>query len=294
MRHLSLLILVSACTAPPPAPTPPCAETCAGCCDTQGRCRAGNEELACGSSGHTCAACTVSQQCSANTCVPLPPPTCAESCPGCCDDSGICRYGRSVSSCGVRGAACAPCAQGQQCSVGVCVTVKQCDVACGAQCCSGASCTGQPCGNDGGACTTCTAGELCANGACGDGAATLWRLRIISGRLAPARPDGEPWDDKNDPDTKVCANVGDAGQVCTLEASETFTPVWSWTFPTPYPLEQLGAVELSVIDSDFPGETVVDELGVQDLRPRWSGATQQWVLDGASVTQLKVELVPVP
>ncbi len=117
---------------------------------------------------------------------------------------------------------------------------------------------------------------------------------MVSATLAPTRPNGDPWDDKNDPDAKVCANVGDAGQLCTLEASETFTPVWNATFAGPFAYEQLGSVELSVIDSDFPGQTVVDELGVLDLRPRWSGAPQVWTLSGASVSNLRVEVEPAP
>jgi hypothetical protein len=116
----------------------------------------------------------------------------------------------------------------------------------------------------------------------------------VSAVLAAARPNGEPWDDKNDPDAKVCANVGDAGQVCTLEASETFTPAWNATFAGPYAFEQLGSVEVSVIDSDFPGQTVIDELGSLDLRPRWRDAPQVWTVSGASVSALRLEVEPAP
>jgi len=265
VRRATLTLLLAACAARPvPLADAGCADAgCATCCDMPGD--AGPEPMGC-----------------------------AATCAGCCDDGGVCRAGRAQLACGEGGAACTACAAGTQCSAGACITVSQCDLACGAACCSGGSCTAAACGFDGGACATCGAGELCAAGACGPGFGTRWRLKVVSAVLAPARPNGMPWDDKNDPDSKVCANVGDAGQVCTLEASETFMPVWNMTFAGPYSVEQLGSVELSVIDSDFPGQTVIDELGTLDLRPRWSGATQAWVVNAASVTQLKLEVEPAP
>lgn len=116
---------------------------------------------------------------------------------------------------------------------------------------------------------------------------------MLSATVAPLRPNGDPWDDKNDPDPMACVAVGDAGQRCSLETSDTFTPVWGLALGT-YAFEELEHVELSVIDVDFPGQTVIEELGQVDLRPRWSGAPQQWSIGGASVTQLRIDVEPAP
>ena len=135
---------------------------------------------------------------------------------------------------------------------------------------------------------------MCArDGGCETGA-PRWRLRVVSARVEPTRPNGDPWDDKNDPDAKVCANVGDAGKSCTLEQTDTFLPAWNTLFPATFSFDQLEHVELSVIDVDFPGQTVIDELGVVDLRPRWSAQPQQWRLDGASVRALRIDVEPAP
>lgn len=215
----------------------------------------------------------------------------AATCSGCCDDGGSCRGGRAALACGESGAACAACGSGTLCSAGACITVTQCDLSCGASC-SGAA--GLPCGADGGTCAPCASGELCAAGACVSASNTRWRLRAVSALVAPTRRNGDPWDDKSDPDPKLCANVGDAGQSCTLEVTDSFAPSWSTLFPPVFDAEQLGHVELSVIDVDYPGETVIEELGVLDLRPRWSGSNQQWTLDGASVSRLRLSVEPAP
>lgn len=299
MRRSALLLLAigAACHTTTPHPPASCRDAgqCTGCCDADDRCRPGDGALSCGSEGRACVECAAHQQCSAGACADVSVPGCGPTtCTGCCDDGGVCRAGRSPQVCGEGGGACASCPAGRLCSAGACVTITQCDVACGAQCCAGASCAGSPCGFDGGACTTCTGGALClGDGGCGAGG-PRWRLRIVSARVEPTRPNGDPWDDKNDPDAKVCANVGDAGQSCTLEQTDTFLPAWNTLFPASYELGQLEQVELSVIDVDFPGQTVIEELGVLDLRPRWSTQPQRWTLDGASVRSLRIDVEPAP
>lgn len=189
--------------------------------------------------------------------------SCSSSCAGCCDDAGTCRAGRAQDECGEGGASCSACPAGKLCSAGACITVTQCDVACAAQC----------------TCAVADAGTL---------AGSRWRLHVLSATIAPTRPSGAPWDEHNDPDPKVCA-----GTQCTLEQTDTFSPAWSTTLPGAYDYADLQSVQLSVIDVDFPGQTVIDELGVLDLRPR-TGGTQQWSIDGASVTKLRVDVVPSP
>ena len=53
-----------------PACTRPCSETCkAGCCDTAGKCQAGNDVNACGTGGAMCGTCAEGQLCTDNACV---------------------------------------------------------------------------------------------------------------------------------------------------------------------------------------------------------------------------------
>ena len=289
----SLSCLLLACASVPP-PTPSCRDAgCEGCCDSINVCRGGDLPTACGSGGAACASCPAGQFCGGGRCIDLPPGCGPASCAGCCVNDQ-CRAGRSIAECGAGGATCSACAPGSLCSAGACLVVGQCDLGCGAQCCRGAACAGTPCGFDGGACSTCPAGERCAAGACTAAAGARWRVRIVSAQVEPLRPSGEPWDEFNDPDPKVCANVGDAGSACTLELTDTFSPAWNTLFPASYDFAQLQRVELAVIDADFPGQTLIDELGVLDLRPRWNGTAQRWTLDGASVKQLRIDVEPAP
>jgi hypothetical protein len=237
--------------------------------------------------------CSAAERCAAGSCAPAPLGCGPSTCSGCCDDGGTCRGGRSTLACGIDGLGCAACPAGKLCSAGACITVTQCDVDCGTGCCGGDVCGATPCGNDGGACSTCGAGQLCSAGACIATTGTRWKLRVVSAQVAALKPSGEPWDDKSDPDPKVCVTVGDAGQVCTLEMTDTFSPAWNTLFPNVYGDLQLGHVELSVIDVDYPGETVLEEFGVLNVTPRWSGS-QRWQLDGASVSRLRVDLEPAP
>ena len=73
MRFASPLLLagllglggLSACS--PPARK--CADSCLGCCDSSGTCRAGNNVDFCGGNGVSCRACAQNQICQINTCV---------------------------------------------------------------------------------------------------------------------------------------------------------------------------------------------------------------------------------
>lgn len=50
-----------------------------------------------------------------------PPRSCADSCRGCCDSSGICRAGATVDSCGRAGATCRACGQDETCQLDTCM-----------------------------------------------------------------------------------------------------------------------------------------------------------------------------
>jgi hypothetical protein len=60
------------------------------------------------------------------------------TCAGCCDPSGACVSGRNASACGVGGAACQACPNGDSCAVGAC---SSCNAStCASGCCSGTTC----------------------------------------------------------------------------------------------------------------------------------------------------------
>ncbi len=47
---------------------------------------------------------------------------CADTCLGCCDVTGQCQFGNTVSACGLKGSTCSACAGSQSCSVGACLS----------------------------------------------------------------------------------------------------------------------------------------------------------------------------
>ena len=95
----------------------PCnADSCVGCCNSQGDCVSGMEMSACGSGGETCASCGAGQECAEGACLDL---SCAQTCGGCCSGT-TCLAGDSVSACGDGGGACVDCGQGRLCDTGVC------------------------------------------------------------------------------------------------------------------------------------------------------------------------------
>lgn len=124
---LGLAVSVSACREPCTA------ESCAGCCDAMGECRAGNETTACGRRGDTCSTCAGA--CVRQVCAAAPDA-------GQTQDSGV-----FVSDAG--------CSIGQ-CGAQVCNVVSgMCEVpgACDAQ-------QPQPAG--------CGSGHVCTNNVCAD------------------------------------------------------------------------------------------------------------------------------
>ena len=93
---------------PPDKGPPPCAQSCAGCCDKSGVCQAGTAVNACGKSGALCADCAdLSTECKAGICVACQP-NCqgklcgsADGCGGQCQaGSGCCTPNCSGKSCG--------------------------------------------------------------------------------------------------------------------------------------------------------------------------------------------------
>jgi hypothetical protein len=152
---------------------PSCAATCAGCCDSLGRCRLGSEIDACGVKGQTCSVCSsVGAACTSGKCVGAPPKCDAKSCGGCCDGAGTCRPGSANGACGTAGAACQDCtASGRTCSEpgSYCGFIPSCTaVTCPGGCCDAKGVchdgrTDAACGTSGQACSDCTSsGQQCA------------------------------------------------------------------------------------------------------------------------------------
>jgi hypothetical protein len=161
---------------------PPCAMSCAGCCDSLGRCRLGSEIDACGIGGGACNVCSASNAaCTMGKCGG-PLQVCdATTCGGCCDTNGICRPGTTNAACGTAGARCENCtSEGKSCSEpgSYCAFIPSCSpTTCPTGCCDqNGVCqdgrTDAACGATGQTCSNCTnLGEACApSGFCYKGA----------------------------------------------------------------------------------------------------------------------------
>lgn len=91
----------------------------------------------------------------------------ADTCAGCCDESGKCQAGTGAQLCGTGGAACSACADGQACVDGACKAPAQaCSEPCPNGCCdsTGKCQAGRDpalCGGGGEACTACASGVQC-------------------------------------------------------------------------------------------------------------------------------------
>jgi hypothetical protein len=158
------------CQGTPPACSP---ATCAGCCDTLGRCRSGAQTDACGFGGDKCTNCGAqSKSCTAGSCVGAPPPCGVSSCGGCCDATGTCRVGTANGVCGTNGDACENCtANGRTCNQpgSYCAYIPSCSaLTCPSGCCSASGVcqdgrTDTACGSMGQACSNCeTSGQHCS------------------------------------------------------------------------------------------------------------------------------------
>lgn len=181
-----------------------CLDSCAGCCDLAGVCRPGGDIFACGVGGVDCLDCgALGFGCTSGQCVGEPPKCSPSTCPGCCDDQGMCRPGSETNACGASGGACVDCGGQQQgCVAGTCQGAPPtcgpsncggcCDAngecregsadgTCGAGgvACSNCSAQGRKCNQPGSYCAfiptcgsvTCPSGCCDAKGACRDGRA---------------------------------------------------------------------------------------------------------------------------
>ena len=157
-----------ACEGPPP----PCASTCAGCCEAGGLCRFGTQSDACGANGAACQDCAaLGQGCVSARCQG-PPPACGPAnCGGCCE-AGACRTGRDVAACGAGGITCQNCSSaGRICNQpgSYCAFIPTCGaVTCPSGCCDAqGNCrsgrTDAECGSTGQRCVDCTStAQACA------------------------------------------------------------------------------------------------------------------------------------
>lgn len=99
----------------------PCLPTnCDGCCDSQGECREGTEDSACGNGGEQCADCgTLDGTCDDGVCQGVEP--CGpHNCGGCCGSDGNCRTGLAPHQCGAGGIDCQDCGA-LVCEAGACI-----------------------------------------------------------------------------------------------------------------------------------------------------------------------------
>ncbi|MBL8917122.1 MAG: hypothetical protein JNM17_40830 [Archangium sp.] len=143
--------------------------TCVGCINSNGQCRSGTSNLACGAGGNMCVQCPFGTQCSGGQCLMV---GCGPmSCNGCCS-GGQCIPPSQQNSgqCGFGGQVCTSCFPGSSCQGGFCQSL--CDgMTCPNGCCDfNGQCivNGGPsaCGSFGQFCNTCFPGQSCVGGNC--------------------------------------------------------------------------------------------------------------------------------
>jgi hypothetical protein len=84
-------------------------QNCAGCCDANNNCQAGDTSMACGLGGQMCDVCPPTASCTTGTCQAA---TCGPAnCTGCCDGNNVCEPGFLDTDCGSEGATCIDCTQ---------------------------------------------------------------------------------------------------------------------------------------------------------------------------------------
>ncbi len=143
-------------------------DNCMGCCDAAGNCRSGMAQNACGREGAKCLDCEAAGfGCFAGFCEG-PPPVCGpDTCDGCCDSMGQCRFGTSSDACGDGGGSCADCtATMEGCVAGQCEgPPPECGPDNCEGCCSNGACfpgnTDSRCGAGGAACDSCGGSGTC-------------------------------------------------------------------------------------------------------------------------------------
>ncbi len=84
---------------------------CGGCCDDSGACVPVDSDTNCGVKGNRCTDCaTLGARCLLGACTsPDGAIPCAQSCAGCCDNSGTCQLGFIDTQCGGQGQSCQDC-----------------------------------------------------------------------------------------------------------------------------------------------------------------------------------------
>ena len=152
------------------------ASNCEGCCAEDGSCAAGTSRFECGEKANRCVRCANAELCLGAVCVPRDAGTgfdagsepvdggcgCATAC---CLADGSCGTDNDATACGTAKRWCAPCAEGQRCENGLCVSAScnGCWTPLG-QCVAGTS--DDACGLAGMPCKGCLANSACRNGAC--------------------------------------------------------------------------------------------------------------------------------
>lgn len=108
MRMALLGAAIGFMAALTPACTRPCSETCkTGCCDTMGKCQAGNAPEACGNNAASCQACGTGQACTDQACV-TPPMMMVDAGPPPCTSDEACRSNAERPICELLDGGCIP------------------------------------------------------------------------------------------------------------------------------------------------------------------------------------------
>ncbi len=177
--YFAILSMIG-CTSPSPSPADDgsatsgekCSpSTCAGCCDSGGKCRVDSTYF-CGKGGEQCATCSASdgKSCVLGVCKTVCGP---ENCDTCCSGTLCLSKGTSSSSCGIGGARCSECPEEHVCNFATGLCGKECagtvcngccDVMSFQKCFSGDS--PYYCGKNGNNCVACQQGGSCVDGQC--------------------------------------------------------------------------------------------------------------------------------
>lgn len=215
-------------TPAPPGSTPGtmCTpENCTGCC-RDGKCEQGFADLACGTSGAACQACSGTQRCAGGSCKESCGPS---NCNGCCDGD-TCLPGNATDKCGGGGGACTSCATvgaAFQCTNSKCVD-PGCQASCASGCCTSTGCQAgtdaKACGSGGTACAACAYGERCGTArSCELDPEATWDVNIGLVTVPSTNKSGASWDANGgapDPFVKAFSSfngISHTGQTATFD-----------------------------------------------------------------------------
>jgi hypothetical protein len=145
---------------------------------------------------------------------------------------------------------------------------------CATGCCLNGTCQpgtqGLACGTGGVACQQCMAGTTCQMQNCGVDPMSMWRVQVVSARIAMRKANGDTWDTGGGaPDvfvTLFCPATASSGMQ-TATVNDTYLPAWTTgsCVMTAGALQQTGFA-FSVTDNDTfinPDDTITGKTTVR-------------------------------